>query len=541
MRTDIVRLYRVIHSWTGIVAGLILFIAFYAGALTMFKGPLAEWVTPPRAEETLIPMERGGELVERLLALRPQAARGFTLVIEPGRGEAGGDALRLEWREGRRDTDYWTAAISPDGHMEIRQQHPSAVAQLVDDVHQTAIMPTEHEAGTLLTGIASALYVVALVSGVIVLLPALVKDFFALRLANSAKRMWLDVHNILGIISVPFHVVIALSAVVFGLHDYFYDSLDKAVYGGNMQKVFAASNPPPRPLASGPLLPPADLLAKTAAVEPGFTPTSLQYQGLGTRNAAVRVWGEDPRYLVRRHGALALDPVTGGVITTEYLPGHQGSWSTTVAAFFALHFGSFGGDLVRWSYFLMGLAGAFLFYSGNLLWVEARRRTERRGGGPVTQTRAASLMAAATVGVSLGCIAGLSASIAAGRWLSALESINAWHLGIYYAVFLGACAWAFYRGAGRAGYELLWLAAGATAAIPATSLLGFIVPGLWVSVSTLGVDAVALAGAAAFALMARIAARRAENGPADSVWSVHAARRPADAAGVPAAQPQPAE
>lgn len=36
MRTDIVKTYKDVHSWVGIIAGLALFIAFYAGAITMF-------------------------------------------------------------------------------------------------------------------------------------------------------------------------------------------------------------------------------------------------------------------------------------------------------------------------------------------------------------------------------------------------------------------------------------------------------------------------------------------------------------------------
>ena len=46
MRTDIVRMYRHIHSWIGVACGLALFIAFYAGALTMFEIPLQRWATP---------------------------------------------------------------------------------------------------------------------------------------------------------------------------------------------------------------------------------------------------------------------------------------------------------------------------------------------------------------------------------------------------------------------------------------------------------------------------------------------------------------
>ena len=55
MRADVVRLYKTVHSWTGILAGLALFIAFYAGALTVFKEPLNRWVTPPSAA-ALVPL-----------------------------------------------------------------------------------------------------------------------------------------------------------------------------------------------------------------------------------------------------------------------------------------------------------------------------------------------------------------------------------------------------------------------------------------------------------------------------------------------------
>src|SRR3546814_7832097 len=89
---------------------------------------------------------------------------------------------------------------------------------------------------------------------------------------------------------------------------------------------------------------------------------------------------------------------------------------STVTSFFALHFGSFGGPPVRWSYFLLGLAGAFLFYSGNLLWIESRRKKERKSG-VVEQTRATRILGALTTGVPLGCVAGISATIAAATWL----------------------------------------------------------------------------------------------------------------------------
>jgi uncharacterized iron-regulated membrane protein len=47
MRNDILRVYKTVHTWTGIVCGLALFICFYAGAITMFKSELIDWVTSP--------------------------------------------------------------------------------------------------------------------------------------------------------------------------------------------------------------------------------------------------------------------------------------------------------------------------------------------------------------------------------------------------------------------------------------------------------------------------------------------------------------
>ena len=185
-----------------------------------------------------------------------------------------------------------------------------------------------------------------------------------------------------------------------------------------------------------------------------------------------------------------------------------------VSSFFALHFGTFGGETVRWGYFLLGLAGAFLFYSGNLLWIESRRRPRRGRAEAPAQSRSTRVMAALTVGICLGCVAGLSAAIVANRWLQGVFiDVNDWTRGVYYLVFTIAVAIALRRGAAVAAPPLLWAAAACTLALPLTSLL------LWRS-AVPGIDLVALCGAAGLAVLARKAARRAAHGPADSVWSV---------------------
>ncbi|MGD9657351.1 MAG: PepSY-associated TM helix domain-containing protein [Methylocystis sp.] len=522
MRSDIVRLYKTVHTWTGITTGMFLFIAFYAGAITVFAEPLARWVSSP-APISLTKLAQSDELIARTLAARPDAAKEFTLHL----GETEELWARLTWRKGRDDKTPWSADLSADGDLRLAQSHRSSLAGFVDKIHQTAGIPGANEIGEIVMGVVSAVYAVALVSGLIIVLPSLAKDLFALRIGPNLKRMWLDAHNVVGVVSLPFHIVIALTAAVFCLHEQLYDALDHVVYDGGLKTIIAANNPfnairkDERP---APMLPVNALLDRVKAASPSFVPVEMRYRNAGSRGASVQIWGYDARYMTRGKGFAVVSPVTGEIANTDYFPGGEGRWTGVVATFFALHFASFGGDVVRFLYFLLGIAGAFLFYSGNLLWIESRRRTERRQGGPVVQKRSTRLMSAATVGVCLGAICAISMTIVAAKWLDGrVADIEHWHNGVYYSVFVASVLWSFFRGAAAASVELLRLAALATAAIPLTTLAAWTFPALGMhgsaSVAALAVDFVSLAAALSFFLMARAASRRAKYGPSDSVWA----------------------
>lgn len=46
IRGPLLRIYKTLRTWVGIVTGMALFICFYAGALTMFMDPLSRWAAP---------------------------------------------------------------------------------------------------------------------------------------------------------------------------------------------------------------------------------------------------------------------------------------------------------------------------------------------------------------------------------------------------------------------------------------------------------------------------------------------------------------
>ena len=167
---------------------------------------------------------------------------------------------------------------------------------------------------------------------------------------------------------------------------------------------------------------------------------------------------------------------------------------------------------MKWLYFLLGLAGAFLFYSGNLLWIEARRKRRQ-----MAQPRRTRFVAGLTLGVCLGCVAGVSAVFLAGALLP-----QAWIARSYFIVFFASILWALLRPPARAGHELLWLCVVLTTAIPLAGWIGsgehlFAAAwhGHWARFLT---DATALVLALAFWRMAVATLRRGHEGDPNSLW-----------------------
>lgn len=530
IRSDILRIYQSLHTWVGIGAGMLLFIGFFAGALTMFKEPLDRWASSPASMQAVRATEADlDQLVAQVLERFPAARKEFSLHL--ARNEHASAPLSWSAGEGGRELDLsarrWQATLDANGALQVQEALPTQLAQLIDMLHRTAGIPGSlggEYLGIYLMGVAAVLYFLALVSGLILLLPTLVKDFFALRAGKNRKRFWLDAHNIVGITSLPFHVVISVTVIVFAFHDQFYDSLAHVVYEG--RPMFGASpqaKPAVRPLAE--MLPPTTLLRKVRATAPDAQVTEVLFMGLDSPRAMVRAAVADARHLVAgpTTGYVLIDPYTGKT-DTDMLPGQEDFWSSLVTPFFALHFGNYGGNLTRWIYFALGLGGAFLFYSGNLLWIEKRRKNQLRGGALPQQTRATMLMASATLGVCLGSVAGAGFAIAAAKWLHAsVANVNHACMMVYYAVFLACVAWAFWRGAARSAPQLLRVCALSACAIPLATVAGLLLPrsGLWshASGAALGVDLSGLAMGLLLWYAARLSARRLRHGAADSVWA----------------------
>lgn len=467
VRADILRTYQGVHTWTGIIAGLVLFIGFYAGSLTMFKYELADWATPVSAPVTEPKTSNYQALVDKAIVQYPQQmSNGFSIDLLT-------DQAPLSWySQGKErgmalDNQLQLLHLNSKNELVIEQKSESKLADLIDYLHRTAGFAGEighDQSGVYILGIASVLYFLALVSGVIILLPTLVKTFFAIRKEKGPSRFWLDSHNLVGIASLPFHLIIAFTVVVFAFHDLIYDGLspfydDKSFF----------QRPPPAAhsyqIENLPSIEKQLLAAKNYA--PGYEPIHIALSRLNTNSPTAIVKMSNESAVVRGPDTdyLFLQPYTLEVLNSSYPLGEESHWGNMVASIFSLHFGTYGGEWGRWGYFVMGLFGAFLFYSGNLLWLDKRAKKD-------ANKRSTLFMANLTIGVCLGSIIAVVATLLVGKWVNQFTTnANYSYLYSYYIVFFVFVAYAFKKGSQHTSYWGLVSLAGLCLCMAGSTLL----------------------------------------------------------------------
>ena len=510
MKVATQRTFRAVHTWTGLIAGMALFIAFYAGAISVFVHELYDWHQQGELRQA-DSMQQAQPLIDQLLQQQPKAADGFTLLL-PGHH---GPELSAYWYDNANGTQH---KFQPGTDNQLSQSPARAdFVSFIYDLHFTAGLP--RTTGMYLFGLFCLLYGLALVSGVVIYAPVFLKDLFALRLGPSVKRLWQDAHNVVGILSLPFHILFAWSGAVLTIGFLMLAPFQFAVFDGKLLEILEPDfEVVPHIEPAGvqkPLVPVHELLATAKTAMPQLEVESMFYHDAGDLNGTVTLYGEIDSPTVTHSAAVVINTASGELIKTltpdEFTPG-----TSFLRGIQSLHYGNFGDYPVKWLYFVLGMAGAFLFYSGNLLWIESRRKATE-----TQQPLNTRIMAGLTLGIALGCMAGVSALFIAGALLP-----EALHINCYYLVFFLVLLWCLVRHPSKAGFEMLMLTALLTALIPVAGfiqsdqhLFSSLWNGYWIRV---GVDATALMMAWCFWRMAVAARKRAREGAESSLWALPA-------------------
>jgi len=220
--------------------------------------------------------------------------------------------------------------------------------------------------GKLFLGLMGLLFIVAIVSGIVLYGPIMKRfDFGMIRTEKSSRLKWLDLHNLLGIVTLAWASVVGLTGVINTLVD---PALDKWKASQLAEMVAGYKD---KPKVTG-TLSSLDAAVKTAkAAAPGMDVSFVAYPGTlysSKYHYAVYLIGTTP--LTSRIIKPALiDAKTGELTDMRDLPWYL----KTIFISQPFHFGDYGGIPMKIIWAIFDIATIIVLISGIYLWLARRK------------------------------------------------------------------------------------------------------------------------------------------------------------------------
>ncbi|PTD25130.1 PepSY-associated TM helix domain-containing protein [Sphingomonas fennica] len=386
-----------LHGWAGLVLGWLLFAMALTGTATVFRSEIGDWMRP---EVTAAPdqVKATAAAIRYLEKAAPNAPAWYLTAPDDRQS-----TIEASYADG---DDYRFAALDPNSG------RPDGIRETLGGeffyrFHFELQLP--YPWGRILASAAGMLMLVALISGIITH-RRIFADFFTLR-TGKGKRSWLDAHNVLGVLAMPFHLMITFTGVLtlvtltmpWGL---------VANYGKDTTTMFAEVAPGyferERSGRPAPLGDVEAILADARRRFDGGRIGNVAVENPGDAAAVIQVLRDDADQLGYSAGKLAYDGVTGRLLAAyaEDRPAKK-----TFDVLYGLHMGRFAPWVSRWLYFLCGLALSATIASGLVLWTVSR--PEGRGFGHHLVAR-----------LTVGTVAGLPIAMAAFFWANRLAPVG---------------------------------------------------------------------------------------------------------------------
>ncbi len=358
----------VLHTWSGLLLGWILFGVFLAGTVSFWRDEISRWTRPELSPAIDRPAVLNGAIA--FLQTKAPGAKSWTIELPNERGAGTllrwqpqpkkGEKARL--RQGFRNTQWLDGRGRP---VTVREtQGGDFFYRLHFDLHYVPVLWARW-----FVGLAAMMMLVAIVSGVITH-KRIFRDFFTFR-PGRRQRAWLDGHNATAVLALPFHLMITYTGLIT-LMSLYMPWGAVANYGG-LQPMYRDLFPREMAaertgrLASLPALAPLVASAETSWGK-GHA-ASIRIAEPGDAGQRIVVSRRLSDRIVDGGNPISFDG--GGQLLSG--PSEQSAALATRGAMIGLHAGRFADVTMRWLYFLCSAAGTLMVATGLVLWTAKRR------------------------------------------------------------------------------------------------------------------------------------------------------------------------
>lgn len=362
MTAHTLRIWFLVHKWTSLIATVFLLLLCLTGLPLIFHEEIEHYFEPhpelrpltadaPRIDYDKVMagalVARPGEVV-RFVGFDPEGPLGAvytatSLMPPPDEGHT----QPFDTRTG----DLFPSEPPDNGFMNLMLR-----------LHTDLFMGLP---GYLFLGFMGLLLVASLVSGVVVYTPFMRKlDFATVRSGRSSRLKWLDLHNVLGIVTLAWVLVVGVTGVI--------NTLALPIFGLWQSDQLAEMTSPYKnapPLEQLGSLQKALETARKAA--PDMEPSFIAFPGTqfsSQHHYAVFMRGTTPLTARLLKPAL-VDASTGELTDMREMP----LYVKTLLVSQPLHFGDYGGLPLKIIWALLDLISIIVLGSGLYLWLLRRK------------------------------------------------------------------------------------------------------------------------------------------------------------------------
>lgn len=399
-----------IHRWGGLIGGWFCFFLVLTGTISVFDQEIARWMQPELANyaPTRTISETGLRTAYDVWQENTRKHQ-FSFIIMPSERYPFIQVLNsqnklLSWQN-----------IEPNTG-EIIRSSSTVGGYFFDNLHNNLLMG--RPAGDIAIIVLSLLFFIFILSGFIIHLKHLWKEFFKIRPKASTLRFVLDIHLGIGVFFLPFLVIMVVSGFLFYAPNYisFFNASPNHYDSVLLKNDHIKSDKPTHSLYS---------LVQKAQTEfksmPGFILITPKQ---------IHVVQSDTQQLAIMRNYIALDKAVDQISLNINQP-TAGQYFLNLI--FGLHLARTGGDMLRWVYFVTGTGSAILIATGLLFFSNKRRHFNRKH-----ISSRLLFFYKLTDGIHVGVMMGALLALIAVFWVNMLMQKDKvfWEVAIFLVVFI---------------------------------------------------------------------------------------------------------
>ena len=361
MKARTVRLWSVVHTWTSLISTVFLLLLCLTGLPLVFHHEIDELLGYAPRPEAHASAARA----------TPQQVANAALVADPGRvlqyisWDKDEPGLVMAFTNSAPDGAPDNTTVSAFDAISTRLLGPVGVGPMLIVLKLHTDM-FAGQAGKLFLGGMGLLFAVAIVSGVVLYWPFTRRMRFATIRDHASRRVrWLDWHNLIGVVTVAWALVVGLTGVVNTWAELMLNQW-KATELASMVAPYAGKRPPSH-LASL-----DDVVTRARQAAPGMEIAFIAFPGTpftSSHHFAAFMRG-DSALTARLLKPVLLDGETGEVADSRTLPLYLQALFISQP----LHFGDYGGMPLKLIWAALDILTIVVIGSGLYLWLARRRK-----------------------------------------------------------------------------------------------------------------------------------------------------------------------